>query len=402
MVSVKLGNGITNLPSFRWNTNLVSVTLGKGITSIPEYAFEGCAALERISIPDGVGSIGGSAFFNCVSLKEIVIPDGVTDIGYGAFGNCVSLKDIAIPDSVTALGDGAFSGCSALESAAIGRGVTDEDVLRGAFSYGCNGLERFLVAEDHPVWAGVDGILFTRDMTRLVRFPGGRGGAYALPAGILSIAAESFYDCTHLTAVVFSSSLLRIEDFAFSGCSGLVSVAIPDSVVMIGEYAFNGCESMTGVEIGEGVAEIGEGAFGACSALERIGVSAGNPAYLSEDGVLFSKDKRLLVQYPAGKDGAYAVPQGVVHIGVLAFSGCDGLTAVDMPDSVESIGWRAFAWCNALERVFFGAGVRNIGETNNMQWVFADDRALSAIDVAGDNPAFAGRDGVSGGLGGVG
>ena len=380
--------------AFEGCTGLESVAFGTGLEIIESDAFSGCTGLTNVTLPDSVTNLGSYAFFGCTGLESAVLGAGLESIGYNAFSGCTGLTNVVIPGSVTNLEYGVFSECSRLECVTIGAGVADEEMLRWAFSGGCDELTRFLVAEDHPAWTSVDGVLFSKDLTRMIRFPCGRGGEYAVPDGVTELAERCFNDCTELTSVALPDGLVRIEDSAFSGCSGLVAVELPDSVESIGGYAFYGCEGLTEMELGPKVAEIGEGAFQGCDALERIGVDIGNPAYADEGGVLFSKDKSLLIQCPAGKGGAYTVPQGVARIGNSAFSGCGHLTAVDMGDSVESIGGYAFGWCARLESVVLGAGVREIGTTNDVHWAFASDKSLTAIDVAEDNPVFASRDGM--------
>jgi hypothetical protein len=80
-------------------------------------------------------------------------------------------------------------------------------------------------------------------------------------------------------------------------------------------------------------------------------VETGNPSYSSDKGVLFNKDKTLLLQYPEEKKGEYAIPGSVTEIGVGAFAGCRSLTDVTIPGSVTEIGEYAFSFCRSLTDV---------------------------------------------------
>jgi hypothetical protein len=82
-------------------------------------------------------------------------------------------------------------------------------------------------------------------------------------------------------------------------------------------------------------------------------VDTNNPAYASADGVLFNKSQTMLIQYPAGLSGSYAIPESVTWIEDEAFSSCTSLTDVIIPDSVTGIGDYAFDWCTSLTGIFF-------------------------------------------------
>jgi len=84
-------------------------------------------------------------------------------------------------------------------------------------------------------------------------------------------------------------------------------------------------------------------------------VDSGNAKYSSsDDGVLFNKDKTILVQYPAGHDGTdYTIPGSVTSIGMVAFAYCSSLTSVTIPGSVPSIDLLALSACDSLTSVTF-------------------------------------------------
>ncbi len=83
--------------------------------------------------------------------------------------------------------------------------------------------------------------------------------------------------------------------------------------------------------------------------------------YAQIDGVLFHKESRTLVCYPAGRAAQeYAIPANIAAIGARAFSFCTGLTAVSIPDSVTSIGNYAFEGCTGLTDVSIPDSVTSI------------------------------------------
>ncbi|MBR4766930.1 MAG: leucine-rich repeat domain-containing protein [Clostridia bacterium] len=84
------------------------------VTSIGGGAFEGCAGLTNITIPDTVTSIGDAAFKCCTGLVSISIPGNVTKIGYAAFSGCTGITSVIIPNSVLSIGDYAFYNCNSI------------------------------------------------------------------------------------------------------------------------------------------------------------------------------------------------------------------------------------------------------------------------------------------------
>ena len=121
-----------------------------------------------------------------------------------------------------------------------------------------------------------------------------------------------------------------------------------------------------------------------CSNLQSIGAAEGSQKYMSEDGVLFSKDKRELVLYPQGNvQSSFMVPDGVQVIGEYAFSDAgnlrsitlsdsvsnlkdgalirSGIESLELPDSVTSVGSWICDSCPYLKSVSFGNGLKTLG-----------------------------------------
>ena len=118
LTAIEIPDTVTSIGigAFRNCTSLTSITIPNGVTSIAVQALFGCSSLTNITLGECVTSIGSSAFATCTSLADITIPDGVTSIGRSAFSVCTSLTDITIPASLTSLGDFAFYRCFSLAS----------------------------------------------------------------------------------------------------------------------------------------------------------------------------------------------------------------------------------------------------------------------------------------------
>ena len=134
------------------------------------------------------------------------------------------------------------------------------------------------------------------------------------------------------------------------------------SVTSIGENAFAYCRSLTSITIPESVTSIGSWAFDDCNSLTSIDVASNNNNYTSIDGVLFSKDKTILIRCPEGKATSYTIPDGVTEIGEGAFWACRDFTSITIPESVTEIGDVAFVNCRSLRSVTIPSGVTKIGD----------------------------------------
>ena len=202
------------------------------------------------------------------------------------------------------------------------------------------------------------------DAITIIKYTGS-GDAVELPADIdgkpvVRIGSDAFQYSSGLTSLTIPGSIMSIGAGAFWGCSGLSSVIIPESVMSIEAGAFAACTGLTSVTIPGSVTSIGSGAFCLCTGLTGIDVAPDNPFYSSQDGVLYNKDKTALMQYPAGKFGAFTIPGSVTSIGDYAFRNCTGLTGVTIPGSVTSIGYGAFSYCIGLTGITIAETVTSL------------------------------------------
>ena len=199
--------------------------------------------------------------------------------------------------------------------------------------------------------------------------------AVSIPDGVIKIEDGAFYR-TRLESVSIPDSVTEIGDSSFAWCDHLAKVTLGKNVTSIGEYAF-GRSSLTDILIPASVTFIGRVAFGNSFDLKNISVDPNNPSYSSNNGILFDKNKKVLIRCPNGKEVTnYTVPGSVNRIEEWAFSDCESLTEITIPDSVTFIGEGAFNYCTSLTDVTIGRSVITIGDL-----AFRDCKSLTEITI---------------------
>lgn len=84
--------------------------------------------------------------------------------------------------------------------------------------------------------------------------------------------------------------------------------------------------------------------------------TSGASQFISEDGVVFSKDKKQLCLYPKNKtDQTYHIPEGTERVGY--FCGNENLRHLIMPETVKFIDPQAFYQCKNLESIQFSDNI---------------------------------------------
>ena len=163
--------------------------------------------------------------------------------------------------------------------------------------------------------------------------------------------------------IVLEDGTAQITDYTGSETELVIPSEIDGhTVTSLRESALYHSPSLVSVSIPETVTDIGYKAFGHCMNLTDINVADGNENYCSVDGVLFSKDKKMIVSYPAGKtQTAYSIPEGVENISSYAFRDNEYLESITIPDGVTSIGTSAFESCTSLADISFPESVVSVG-----------------------------------------
>lgn len=181
---------------------------------------------------------------------EYIIPEGTIELFGYAFSNCTDLKSLHIPCSLPAI---------QLDDCGI-------ENLKGLVS--------FEVAEGHPNLCAVDGVLFNKEMTWLLRYPPMKAGtSYVIPEGVQYIGLHAFSHCHTLESVIIPPTIKGIDLGAFSDCTNLKSITIPQlAIPVINECVFQGCSNLKTVQLPDNIIGISNKAFADCKQLASINI----------------------------------------------------------------------------------------------------------------------------------
>lgn len=300
--------------------NLEEVILPEGIRFIKNCAFNGCISLHNISIPYSVEGICEGAFSRCFELRSIALPDNLIFIGRYAFWNS-GLEYVKLPNDMEGIGNLAFYECRNLKYVDIPASLVELE--ESVFEH-CSNLESIHVDAENQYFSSIDGVLFNKKQTKIICYPPNRTGEYyRIPPTVTYIKGNAFYDCNNLVHVYIPGSVTQIEFHP---------------VPFVGN-----------------------------SLMENIEVSEDNQNYSSVDGVLLSKDKSIILEYPCNKKGHY-----------------------DVPEFVTNITYSAFAKVIGLKSIYIHEKVDIISDVN----IFGFGCSLEKVDVSANNAFFSSVDGI--------
>jgi hypothetical protein len=259
----------------------------------------------------------------------------VTGIARNAFRDNTKITSVTLPNTVTTIEDNAFRGCLNLSSITFGAGLTTVDSY-WAF-YDCTALSRFDVAEGNTVYSSLDGVLYNKNRTTLIRYPIGKpNNTFTVPNTVLTIGNNAFADCRNLSSITISRNVTNIDIHAFHNCIGLID----------------------------------------------FGVAPENTAFSALDGVLYNKNKTVIVRYPPNKvNTLFSIPATVTGIYGYAFRDCQRLSSVFVSGNVVTIGYGAFGW-SKIQTITLSKSVNFIDI-----YAFCENEDLTNLTVYWNTPA---------------
>ena len=275
LLDVILPNSITYIR--RWsfgNVGVVHLSIPDNVTAIDIMAIANCTALQSLHIGASLEQIGSTSLYNLTQLQEITVdasnltysvennvlfsynkeilyyyPSGLTEILYTIPGTVTTiynnafnysiLEEIIVPSSVTQIQSSALSNMS-LKYINIPSGLTDISIL--SFR-SCNSMLAFDVDEDNPVYCDVDGVLYNKDKTKIIRYPFGKEeDTIHIAESVKYIEAYCFYQFRRFSDlhIILNDSIETIGSEAFSSAT-IDKITLPYTIRSLAYRAFYSC-----------------------------------------------------------------------------------------------------------------------------------------------------------------
>ncbi len=336
-----LGNNLKIIGDGAFNgaTGLKSVVMDQ-VTTIGNNAFYG-SGIQALNAPK-LTSIGNDAFRKCTALEMVSIPKIETIASTYVFAECTDLKSVYF-ENVMSLNAYTFNANKKLEKITINRLINDSVDMPATMnidaSAPCKIYVPYRSLSAYPsIWSGKPVVSFDISATN-------NGDTYILVDNNGRYALIEFVPGQ-------MSAALTIPDTVFASQIGNISIyAIRDG-------AFSAVsETLKNLTLSSTIAQLDGTALSECTALENIYVNSDNMYFISVNGVLYSKDAKMLVKYPAGRIGRLDMTDAdyasTVGIGAGAFANATKLTEIVFPESLMVIDSTAFVNCLQLNTVEF-------------------------------------------------
>lgn len=401
--------------AFRYCIGLKKVTLStdSSFTALSNSLFDGCSALEEVTLPNQLTYLGTYTFRNS-GLKKVRIPDGVSVLGnsatnlypsltttVGVFDGCTKLTNLDL-NNVIRIGGLAFRNCPLTEVADTLDLSKVEEFCTGAFAG--TGLKQVNLsgvllktiatpsAKNPPMGFGngrsnsktlltnsdSEGVFENCTQLTKVTFSN-QTGTFAYGSGATSktvkveFGAQMFKGCTALESVEMPASAVTFADQTFYGCSALKEIKNTDKkeITSFGNYTFAGCTSLEAIDFSEATAKsITTGMFDGCTKLADVKLNTGEITSIGASA--FRNCVSLVSEVPEGtpenaKISAFPFTSltKVTSFGTSAFEGCTGITKLETATLERAtgkitIGTAAFRGCSSLTSVTLSKNVTTI------------------------------------------
>ena len=149
--------------------------------------------------------------------------------------------------------------------------------------------------ENNQTYASIDGIVFSKDKTKIVLYPPARADEeYTIPEGTTTIPSNVFSGCP-LKKLTVASTVTRIDDSGISSMNNLEELDFPDDgqLKALTWQAVSALPALKILRLPKNLQEIYERGINACNALEEIDIPNGSQLSKIDKGGIGAANLRL-------------------------------------------------------------------------------------------------------------
>ncbi|MBR1711946.1 MAG: leucine-rich repeat domain-containing protein [Alloprevotella sp.] len=325
---------------------LRELDIPEGVTEVKDFAFGICPTITEVHFPSTLRRIGQMAFYYNTSLAIVDMPAGLEEIAYGAFNICPQLTEVVLPGTLRTIASYAFSGCR-ISAFTIPASV--EEIGAFALSQADEALQSIRVEAGNTHFASLDGILYSKDITRLLCYPAGKKETrYTMPETVREVDGAALGTNGYITDIDISPALQRI------GPNGLLTAK--DVNLHVGDLA----------------------AF--CRIVLKDDAD-GDDFYAPWSPYTLYVDGQLVTEL--------ALPEGITELGLMQFMFCKSLESVTLPATLRRVRQFAFGQCENLRSVTLPAALEQLefyafGYSSLREVHVQMTNPFSFVPVAGD------------------
>jgi len=231
--------------------------------------------------------------------------------------------------------------------ATVQRYVQQEDAADDKVAY-------YNVDKDNPYLTSVDGIIYSKDMTKLIKVPSGYAGKkIVVPDGVKVIDSFAFFSLDNVESIELPDSVETIGKCAFADCYKLSSIKLSEKLDVIGDHAFLYCTELKDITLPDSVNHVGTDAF------SKV------PAVKSENGLDYLGNWCVgVTEAEPEKSMPANIKEGTVGVAKLNAAGY-----IVVPESVTKMSWEMLDTANRVVTAYVDSHVIDFDAFKNAKYM---------------------------------